>query len=81
MGKLGHGTQTTPHIFGGVCHVMLRCNGSEDIFFSDADYNRFYLLLQAGARRFRYRVHGLRCMTNHLHLVLQVSDIPLSQSM
>lgn len=69
------------HIPGGVYHVMLRGNGGEDIFFSDEDYSRLYLLLQAGVRRFRYRVHGFCCMTNHLHLVLQVSDIPLSQAM
>jgi REP element-mobilizing transposase RayT len=69
------------HIPGGVYHVMLRGNGGEDIFFSDEDYSRLYLLLQAGARRFRYRAHAFCCMTNHLHLVLQVSDIPLSQAM
>lgn len=69
------------HIPGGVYHVMLRGNGGEDIFFSDEDYSRLYLLLQAGARRFHYRVHAFCCMTNHLHLVLQVSDIPLSQAM
>jgi transcriptional regulator of nitric oxide reductase len=45
------------HIPGGVYHVMLRGNGGEEIFFSDEDYCRLYLLLQEGATRFRYRVH------------------------
>jgi putative transposase len=69
------------HIPGGVYHVMLRGNGSQNIFFSGEDYSRLFLLLQEGAERFRYRVHAFCCMPNHLHLVLQVSDIPLSQSM
>lgn len=69
------------HIPGGVYHVMLRGNGGQDIFFSGEDYSRLFLLLQEGTERFRYRVHGFCCMTNHLHLILQVSDIPLSQGL
>jgi len=69
------------HIPGGVYHVMLRGNGGQDIFFSGEDYTRLFLLLQEGTERFRYRVHGFCCMTSHLHLILQVSDIPLSQCM
>lgn len=61
--------------------MMLRGNGGGDIFFSEDDYYRLYLLVQEGATRFRYRIHGFCCMTNHLHLILQVSDIPLSQGM
>jgi REP element-mobilizing transposase RayT len=69
------------HIPGGVYHVMLRGNGGQDIFLSDEDFSCLYLLLQEGTTRFRYRVHGFCCMTNHLHLILQVSDIPLSRVM
>jgi len=69
------------HIPGGVYHVMLRGNGGQDIFLSDEDYCRLFLLLQEGTERFRYRVHGFCCMTNHLHLILQVSDVSLSQGL
>jgi putative transposase len=69
------------HIPGGVYHVMLRGNGGQDIFFSGDDFSRLFLLLQEGTERFGYRVHGFCCMPNHLHLLLQVSDIPLSQGM
>lgn len=69
------------HIPGGVYHVMLRGNGGQDIFLSDEDYCRLLLLLQEGTTRFRYRVHAFCFMTNHLHLLLQVSDIPLSRGM
>jgi REP element-mobilizing transposase RayT len=60
---------------------MLRGNGGQEVFLSEEDYYRLYLLVQEGTTRFRYRVHGFCCMTNHLHLLLQVSDIPLSRGM
>jgi len=33
------------HYPGAFYHVMLRGNGGQDIFFSDADRSRFYLFL------------------------------------
>ncbi len=69
------------HYPGGVYHVMLRGNGGQPIFFSDEDRCRFYLLLQEGTARFDYRVHGFCLMGNHVHLAIQVSEVPLSKSM
>jgi REP element-mobilizing transposase RayT len=66
---------------GGFYHVILRGNGGQDIFLSDADRYRLYLLLQEGTCRFGYRVHAFCFMTNHLHLLLQAGDIPLSRGM
>jgi REP element-mobilizing transposase RayT len=60
---------------------MLRGNGGQDIFFAKADRRRFYELLAEGTARFGTRVHGFCLMTNHLHLVLQVGDTPLSRAM
>jgi len=69
------------HVPGGVYHVMLRGNGGQDIFFAKGDRRRFYELLAEGTARFGTRVHGFCLMTNHLHLVLQVGEIPLSRAM
>jgi len=69
------------HHPGGFYHVILRGNGGQDIFLSDADRYRLSLLLQEGTCRFGYRVHAFCFMTNHLHLVLQAGDIPLSRGM
>ena len=69
------------HLPGGFYHVMLRGNDGQDIFPSDADRFRLYLLLQEGTCRFGYRVHAFCLMTNHLHLLLQAGDIPLSRGM
>ncbi len=69
------------HLPGGLYHVLFRGNGGQDVFLTDADYSRFYLLLQEGAFRFGYRVHAFCLMSNHIHIALQVGDIPLSRSM
>ncbi len=69
------------HIPGGVYHVMLRGNAGQDIFFEDQDRYHLYLLIQEGVERFGHRIHGFCCMDNHLHLVVQVADEPLSRIM
>ena len=45
----------------------------------DEDRYRFYLLLQEGVERYGHRVHAFCLMTNHIHLALQVADVPLSK--
>lgn len=69
------------HLPGGLYHVILRGNGGQSVFMADQDRYRFYLLLQEGTCRFGYRVHAFCLMTNHIHLALQVGDIPLSRGM
>ncbi|MBI2779963.1 MAG: transposase [Gammaproteobacteria bacterium] len=67
------------HVPGGVYHVMVRGNGGQKIFYDAKDYSRFYLLLQEGAARFACRVHAFCCMGNHVHLAIQVGQVPLSK--
>lgn len=69
------------HLPGGLYHVIFRGNGGQDVFLTDADRYRFYLLLQEGTHRFGYKVHAFCLMTNHIHLAVQVSDISLSRGM
>ena len=69
------------HLPGGLYHVIFRGNGGQNVFLTDADRCHFYLLLQEGIHRFGYRVHAFCLMTNHIHLALQVGDIPLSRAM
>lgn len=61
--------------------MMLRGNGGEDIFFDDSDRHYLYELLHEGVQRYGHRIHGFCCMSNHIHLALQVADEPLSQIM
>jgi len=67
------------HVSSGYYHVMMRGNVGSDLFFSEADYSRFLLLLQEGIDRYGHRAHAFCLMTNHVHLLIQVGDIPLSR--
>ena len=69
------------HYPGAYYHVILRGNGGQDIFFSKKDRTKIYLLLQEGTERFEHRIHAFCLMGNHVHLVIQVGDIPLSKIM
>lgn len=69
------------HYPGAVYHVILRGNAKQDIFFDAEDRYRLYLLLQEGVERFGYRVHAFCFMTNHIHLAVQIADIPLARIM
>jgi REP element-mobilizing transposase RayT len=69
------------HVKGGLYHVMLYGNGGSAIYHSDADCCRFYLLLQEGIERYGHKIHGFCLMPNHLHLAVQVENVPLSKIM
>ncbi|HKL48920.1 MAG TPA: transposase [Desulfuromonadales bacterium] len=69
------------HFPGAVYHVILRGNAGQNVFLGDIDRFRLFLLLQEGTERFGYRVHAFCLMDNHIHLVLQVGEQPLSKGM
>ncbi len=66
------------HLPGGLYYVMLRGNGGQDIFFDDEDRYHLYLLMQQGVERYGHWIHGFCCMTNRIHLAIQVAEDPLS---
>jgi len=70
-----------PRIYhpGALYHVMLRGNGGDAIFSDRADRTRFLLLLQSGIQRYQHRFHAYCLMDNHVHLAVQVAEIPLSK--
>lgn len=69
------------HYPGAFYHVILRGNAGDPIFFSDNDRYRLYLILQYAVEKFRCRIHAYCLMKNHLHIVMQVEDVPLSRIM
>lgn len=69
------------HYPAALYHVIMRGNARQDIFFDDRDRYRFYLLLQEGVERYGHRIHAFCLMTNHVHLAIQVGEIPLSRIM
>lgn len=69
------------HYPGAVYHVILRGNAGDPIFFDERDRYRLYLFLQYAVEKFGCRIHSFCLMTNHIHLVMQIGDIPLSRIM
>ncbi|MDX1900507.1 MAG: transposase [Gammaproteobacteria bacterium] len=64
---------------GATYHVMLRGNEKKRIFFTNEDRIYFCSLLAEGTQRFGYKVFAFCLMDNHVHLAIQVNDIPLSK--
>lgn len=69
------------HFHGAVYHVILRGNSGNDVFTDDADRNRFLSLVKEGIRRFGNKIHAFCLMSNHIHLIIEVADVPLSRIM
>jgi REP element-mobilizing transposase RayT len=67
------------HFPGAFYHVMLRGNGGQKIFFSPEDQTRLYLLFQEGVGKYGHSIHAFCLMQNHIHLVIQVAEIPLAK--
>ena len=73
--------QPRVHVPGGVYHVILRGNDGQDIFHDNGDRYRLASYLDEGRVRFGYRIAAFCFMSNHLHLAIQVADVPLSRIM
>lgn len=67
------------HYPGACYHVVLRGNAGQDIFFDKQDRSRLFFLLQEGIEKYKHRIHAYCLMTNHIHLAIQVGEIPLSR--
>lgn len=69
------------HVPGAIYHVTLRGNHRQAIFFAPADRTRMSELIAQVMERFGARLHAYCYMTNHVHAVIQVGDVPLGRLM
>jgi REP element-mobilizing transposase RayT len=69
------------HYSGAVYHIFIRGNARQQIFFETADYLHFLRLIREGIQKYNHRIHGFCLMPNHIHMAVQVGDIPLSRIM
>jgi putative transposase len=67
------------HVPGAMYHITLRGNHQQDIFFCDADRERLNRLFADVLNRFSGRLHAYCFMTNHIHALVQVGDVPLGR--
>ena len=66
---------------GLLSHVIARGNNKEAIFWEPQDYRHYLSLLRRYQKRFQFQLYAFALMTNHLHLLIEQSDAPLSQIM
>lgn len=69
------------HVAGAFYHVTLRGNHRQNLFFSSADRCLFDDITTEVLERFTARLHAYCWMTNHVHMLVQVSDVPLGSLM
>ncbi|MBC8438899.1 MAG: transposase [Deltaproteobacteria bacterium] len=69
------------HYPGAFYHVMLRGNAKQTIFHDKDDIRRFEEILSQGIEKYNLRLCSYCWMKNHVHMALQVSDIPLAKMM
>ena len=66
---------------GAFYHVIARGNQKQRIFKDAADFQKYLLLLTVYKNRTGSRVYGYILMNNHVHLLVEIRDIPLSKFM
>jgi REP element-mobilizing transposase RayT len=69
------------HVPGGVYHVTLRGNHRQPIFFAGSDCQLFNIIVARALEKFGTRLHAYSWMTNHVHMVLQAGNDPISRPM
>ena len=63
---------------GAFYHVITRGNQKQKIFKDTADFQKYLLLLTAYKNRRGCRIYAYVLMNNHVHLLIETQDIPLS---
>lgn len=66
---------------GALYHVISRGNQKQPIFFDDEDYREYLIRLHAYKRRYSFSLYAYTLMQNHVHLLIQQRDVPLSKIM
>lgn len=69
------------HVPGGFYHVTLRGNHQQPIFFTPDDRRLLDDIISCALQRFSARLHAYCYMSNHIHLLIQVHQIPLGRVM
>jgi|GEM_PF-1208517 len=69
------------HYRNAFYHVILRGNYRQAIFVDDRDREILLEYFEKAVNTFNCRIHLFCLMTNHIHLVIEVSDIPISKIM
>ena len=66
---------------GAFYHVIVRGNQKQRIFKDAADFQKYLLTLTVYKNRTGSRIYAYVLMSNHVHLLIETGDVPLSKVM
>jgi len=69
------------HFPGALYHVIARGNRREKIFRSKKDYQLYLSFLSEYKDRYGFSLYAYTLMSNHVHLLIEVGEAPLSRIM
>ncbi len=69
------------HFPGAFYHVIARGNRGQKIFRDDQDYQRYLSVLREYKARFGFLLYAYTLMPTHIHILLEMSETPLSRLM
>lgn len=69
------------HFPGALYHVIARGNQRQKIFRSSEDYTYYLGLLGRYQQRYGFRLYAYVLMSNHVHLLMEAGQVPLSKIM
>ena len=66
---------------GAFYHVIVRGNQQQDIFLDEDDRAQYLKRLALYKKKHRFYLYAYTLMTNHIHLLLETGDVPISKIM
>jgi putative transposase len=66
---------------GALYHIITRGNQKQRIFVDDKDRKRYMALLVALKKAYAFRLYAYVLMRNHVHLLMETGQVPLSRIM
>jgi REP element-mobilizing transposase RayT len=64
---------------GALYHVITRGNQKQRIFKAIGDYTKYLEILADYKDRYRYFLYAYALMNNHVHLLIETQEVPLSK--
>ena len=64
---------------GGFYHVITRGNQKQKIFRDEQDFLKYLKFLSDYKERYGFSLYAYVLMQNHVHLLMQMGEIPLSK--
>ena len=66
---------------GAIYHIMHRGVRRKELFEEEMDYQVFLEILKSGLEKYECILHAYCLMTNHIHLLLETTDIEVGKFM